>query len=696
MVAVLPDNDKDGITDDIDVDDDNDGILDTKEDTGDLDGDGIPNHFDLDADGDGCFDVIEAGFDDNDLVFDSILGFIPNPDGILGNSPVTVDEEGRVIRSNDNTTSQGYFKPKDGDANGVEDYREVGSAAFIITEPIADRVEENDTIILGTVVDVTGNAVYEWYESRDTGKVWIKLPPFAPYSGVDTDTLSILGAPLSMNGYQYKMIVSTPAYACGENDTSNVVTIGVSNDNDNDGIPNDIDIDDDNDGIVDTLEVIDEENDDDFDNDGIPNHYDLDSDGDGCNDVLEAGFSDPDGDGILCTSPVIVNNIGQVIGCAATECNPNNPDDYNIVGDADYWTDDADNKVYRLTKNQNTQSGQIWSKEKINLGIDFNVTAKVFLGYDDVGADGIAFIMQPLSSDQGSEGGGLGYIGISPSIGVEFDTYYNPEYADPTTDDHIAVVVNGDGNTHINSVTMPNLEDGKYHDFKFSWVASTNTMTVSFDGVDIITYTRDIVSEIFSGSNEVYYGFTGATGGRKNLQLVWLESTCSGSGSSKVPVDGYTDPLDADGSGVDDYKEVDDFKIEINTQPIDIQIPDKTTGYLFVEVNSADSISYQWQKSSDSTNWTSVVDDTTYIDRGSGIYDTMIISGANRDTLFFIGVDTIIDSTYYRVVVDIPTSSCTDAMPSNAAFVTVITDIDLDNDGIPTVSYTHLTLPTNC
>ena len=31
MISILPDNDKDGITDDIDVDDDNDGILDTKE-----------------------------------------------------------------------------------------------------------------------------------------------------------------------------------------------------------------------------------------------------------------------------------------------------------------------------------------------------------------------------------------------------------------------------------------------------------------------------------------------------------------------------------------------------------------------------------------------------------------------------------------------------------------------------------------
>ena len=69
LLEILPDNDKDGIPDDIDVDDDNDGILDTKEDTTDLDGDGIPNHFDLDSDGDGCLDVTEAGFDDNDYAY---------------------------------------------------------------------------------------------------------------------------------------------------------------------------------------------------------------------------------------------------------------------------------------------------------------------------------------------------------------------------------------------------------------------------------------------------------------------------------------------------------------------------------------------------------------------------------------------------------------------------------------------------
>ena len=72
-VTVVADNDRDGIPDDTDVDDDNDGILDSVEgeDT-DTDGDGIVDKFDLDSDGDGCFDVDEAGFTDGDG--DGLLG----------------------------------------------------------------------------------------------------------------------------------------------------------------------------------------------------------------------------------------------------------------------------------------------------------------------------------------------------------------------------------------------------------------------------------------------------------------------------------------------------------------------------------------------------------------------------------------------------------------------------------------------
>ena len=51
-----------------------------------------------------------------------------------------------------------------------------------------------------------------------------------------------------------------------------------------------------------------------------------------------------------------------------------------------------------------------------------NLEAELFLGNQDFGADGIAFVIQPISNDEGSLGGGIGYAGISPSIAIEFDT----------------------------------------------------------------------------------------------------------------------------------------------------------------------------------------------------------------------------------------------------------------------------------
>ncbi len=106
-----PDFDNDGVTNDNDLDDDNDGILDTVEQSGDLDRDsdedGSPDHRDLDSDNDGCFDVIEAGFFDED------------ENGTLGEAPVQVDANGLVIGVND-----GYTEPHDDDSNGVFDFQE--------------------------------------------------------------------------------------------------------------------------------------------------------------------------------------------------------------------------------------------------------------------------------------------------------------------------------------------------------------------------------------------------------------------------------------------------------------------------------------------------------------------------------------------------------------------------------------------
>lgn len=82
-------------------------------------------------------------------------------------------------------------------------------------------------------------------------------------------------------------------------------------DTDNDGIPDYLDLDSDNDGIYDFVET--GNNNTDTDNDGIKNYRDLDSDNDLCYDVIEAGFTDANGNHMLGTSsPPTVDTKGLV------------------------------------------------------------------------------------------------------------------------------------------------------------------------------------------------------------------------------------------------------------------------------------------------------------------------------------------------------------------------------------------------
>ena len=73
------------------------------------------------------------------------------------------------------------------------------------------------------------------------------------------------------------------------------------------------------------------------DDDGIPDHLDLDSDGDGCNDVLEAGFSDSNGDGILGGLPINVDSDGKVTGSGGYT----DPADLDGAGGHDYIQEGA-------------------------------------------------------------------------------------------------------------------------------------------------------------------------------------------------------------------------------------------------------------------------------------------------------------------------------------------------------------------
>lgn len=199
---------------------------------------------------------------------------------------------------------------------------------------------------------------------------------------------------------------------------------------------------------------------------------------------------------------------------------------YAVNGDADSISCNC----YLLTPDQNTKSGSVWNVNQIDLNNSFDFIFDVFLGYNDVGADGIAFVLQPISTVVGSSGGGIGYLGISPSLAVEIDTYQNGNYGDPSAD-HIAIQANGDvSHNTLNNLAPPvsaltnnaNIEDGQNHLLRVTWNAGTQTLEAYFDGTLRVTYTGDIVTTIFSGSPNVYWGFTGSTGGQRNEQRFCL------------------------------------------------------------------------------------------------------------------------------------------------------------------------------
>lgn len=197
--------------------------------------------------------------------------------------------------------------------------------------------------------------------------------------------------------------------------------------------------------------------------------------------------------------------------------------DFTLRGNATILGSGASTE-FQLTAASNTQFGAVWNQTRLDLTRDFDISSQVYLGNQN-GADGIAFVLQPLSTNQGSSGGGLGYAGINPSLAVEFDTYTNTE---PTSDDHISIMLNGNTVDHTfaghHAVEM---EDGQWRVARFKWEAATKTFTVYLNGTQILQKANyDVVANIFSNNPYVYWGFTGATGGQNNLQKVKFDRYC--------------------------------------------------------------------------------------------------------------------------------------------------------------------------
>lgn len=215
---------------------------------------------------------------------------------------------------------------------------------------------------------------------------------------------------------------------------------------------------------------------------------------------------------------------------------------YNIAGTAVAMTSPG---CYRLT-NTTSQAGAVWNIYKINLTQAFDITLTLNFGNRNVihyvpatcGADGMSFILQPLSTGVFGAGSGVGFHGITPSLGVVMDTYVdNP--TDPAYQ-HISIHKNGDElHGTANELSPPtaaiafpsNITDGLDHLFRFKWVPTATgvgTISVYFGTATLLpttpthTYTGNLVSNIFSGDPNVYWGVSASTGGCWNVQYVCM------------------------------------------------------------------------------------------------------------------------------------------------------------------------------
>ncbi|RMG83982.1 MAG: hypothetical protein D6714_08870, partial [Bacteroidetes bacterium] len=327
------DADADGIPNFLDADDpqvnnpctdaNNDGICDKVAAIYDTDGDNVPDHLDLDSDNDGITDLVEAGHGQPDVNGDGIIDGAPAEFGLNGlyNPLATLPD--------DSTATENYVR-WDWDGDGVPDHDDLD----------ADNDGIHDVVEAGF-----GNL-----DADLDGRIDVGTPAL----------VTAFGIPFSIAPAQTGVPIPLPF------------------DKDHDFVPDWHDLDSDNDAILDVLEGGNADPDDngiigqgipvvnadgqatqdaggmplsttsapfDSDNDGVPDFHDLDSDNDGLNDVAEASRPDADNNGVAGTGNLSVTSKGIPVadGFGHIFSGTSLPDDTDNDGVRDFRDLDSDN-----------------------------------------------------------------------------------------------------------------------------------------------------------------------------------------------------------------------------------------------------------------------------------------------------------------------------------------------------------------
>jgi len=286
----------------------------------------------------------------------------------------------------------------------------------------------------------------------------------------------------------------------------------------------------------------------------------------------------------------------------------------------------------QLTSNAGTQVGSAWyvntqgnNSGTVPLANGFNTTFTFTLSSQNTnqgsintcspipggrsvsrgGADGIAFVVQNGSFANGGTGSGstalgphnglggqIGLTGLTNSVGVELDTWYNAEYGDtcaaaasPTSADQVTIVScpNGAANdvshaskscqfgtVDLSTIATPiYIGDGQSHNVQVSYAAPAvagtcpagsalgapgcGSLTVTIDGQSVLTAPFNLAYLTGLDANgDAYVGFTGATGGAWETQVInsWMFAAGSATTvTNPIPPGGTVDSLFSNSPG---------------------------------------------------------------------------------------------------------------------------------------------------
>jgi len=139
---------------------------------------------------------------------------------------------------------------------------------------------------------------------------------------------------------------------------------------------------------------------------------------------------------------------------------------------------------------------------------------------DGSGADGLVFVVQTQSNNVGGVGGGIGYAGVAPSVGIEFDTYNNGNngvVGDPNGN-HVGIDLNGDVATPLvdTAVEPTRFNDGNVWNAWVDYDGNLNNLEVRWSQ----SLVRPILPQLSKnvnltavlGQNTAFLGFTAGTG----------------------------------------------------------------------------------------------------------------------------------------------------------------------------------------